>query len=86
MDVLGVATTGYAKDLLRDVIKADVALVETVAHAQAAIKFYGKPDVIVDVGGQDIKLILLKDGRVKDFMLNTQCSAGTLVLSVMAMT
>lgn len=76
LDVLGVATTGYAKDLLKDVIKADVALVETVAHARAAIKFYGEPDVIVDVGGQDIKLILLKDGRVKDFMLNTQCSAG----------
>jgi len=37
---------------------------------------YQRPDVIVDVGGQDIKLILLKDGHVKDFMLNTQCSAG----------
>ena len=32
--------------------------------------------MIVDVGGQDIKLIVLKDGRVKDFKLNTQCSAG----------
>jgi predicted CoA-substrate-specific enzyme activase len=76
LEVLGVGTTGYAKDLLRNVMKADVALVETVAHAEAATQFYGEPDVIVDVGGQDIKLILLKDGRVKDFMLNTQCSAG----------
>jgi predicted CoA-substrate-specific enzyme activase len=76
LDVLGVGTTGYAKDLLKDVIKADVAVVETVAHAQSAVKYYGEPDVIVDVGGQDIKLILLKDGRVRDFMLNTQCSAG----------
>jgi predicted nucleotide-binding protein (sugar kinase/HSP70/actin superfamily) len=74
--VLGVGTTGYAKDLLKDVIKADVGVVETVAHAQSAVKYYGDPDVIVDVGGQDIKLILLKDGRVRDFMLNTQCSAG----------
>ena len=40
------------------------------------MKFYDNPHVIVDVGGQDIKLIVLKDGRVKDFKLNTQCSAG----------
>jgi predicted nucleotide-binding protein (sugar kinase/HSP70/actin superfamily) len=73
---MGVGTTGYAKDILRDVLKADVALVETVAHTESAIKFYDDPHVIVDVGGQDIKLIVLKDGRVKDFKLNTQCSAG----------
>jgi len=76
MEVLGVATTGYAKDILKDVLKADVALVETVAHTESALKFYEDPHVIVDVGGQDIKLIILKDGRVKDFKLNTQCSAG----------
>ncbi len=76
IEVLGVATTGYAKDTLRDVICADVALVETVAHAKSALHYYEAPDAIVDVGGQDIKLIILKDGRVKDFKLNTQCSAG----------
>jgi predicted CoA-substrate-specific enzyme activase len=76
IEVLGVATTGYAKDTLRDVICADVALVETVAHAKSALHYYKEPDAIVDVGGQDIKLIILKDGRVKDFKLNTQCSAG----------
>ncbi|HUN85232.1 MAG TPA: BadF/BadG/BcrA/BcrD ATPase family protein [Terracidiphilus sp.] len=76
MEVLGVGTTGYAKDILRDVLDADVALVETVAHTESALKFYDDPHVIVDVGGQDIKLIVLKDGRVKDFKLNTQCSAG----------
>jgi len=76
IEVLGAATTGYAKDTLRDVICADVALVETVAHAKSALHYYGTPDAIVDVGGQDIKLIILKDGRVKDFKLNTQCSAG----------
>ena len=76
LEVLGVATTGYAKDILKDVLKADVGLVETVAHTESALKFYDDPHVIVDVGGQDIKLIILKDGRVKDFKLNTQCSAG----------
>ncbi len=76
LEVLGVGTTGYAKDILKDVLHADVALVETVAHTESALKFYDDPHVIVDVGGQDIKLIILKDGRVKDFKLNTQCSAG----------
>jgi predicted CoA-substrate-specific enzyme activase len=76
LEVLGLGTTGYAKDILKDVLNADVALVETVAHTESALKFYDDPHVIIDVGGQDIKLIVLKDGRVKDFKLNTQCSAG----------
>jgi predicted CoA-substrate-specific enzyme activase len=76
LQVLGVGTTGYAKDVLRDVLAADAALVETVAHTESAVKYYKDPHVIVDVGGQDIKLIVLNEGRVKDFKLNTQCSAG----------
>src|SRR6266436_3309306 len=76
LEVLGVGTTGYAKDILKDVLNADVALVETVAHTESALKFYEDPHVIVDVGGQDIKIIILHNGRVKDFKLNTQCSAG----------
>ena len=76
LEILGVATTGYAKDILRDVIRADVALVETVAHTMSGLHYYPGTDVIVDVGGQDIKLIILVNGQVKDFKLNTQCSAG----------
>ena len=76
LEVLGVGTTGYAKDILKDVLHADAALVETVAHTESAVKYYKDPHVIVDVGGQDIKLIVLNEGRVKDFKLNTQCSAG----------
>jgi activator of 2-hydroxyglutaryl-CoA dehydratase/predicted nucleotide-binding protein (sugar kinase/HSP70/actin superfamily) len=76
LEVLGVGTTGYAKDVLKDVLAADAALVETVAHTESAVKYYKDPHVIVDVGGQDIKLIVLTEGRVKDFKLNTQCSAG----------
>src|SRR6266704_577066 len=74
--ILGMGTTGYAKDILRDVLNADAAIVETVAHTEASLHFYPNADVICDVGGQDIKLIILQDGRVKDFKLNTQCSAG----------
>jgi len=76
LKVFGVGTTGYAKDMLKSALSADVALVETVAHTEAALHFYKDIDVICDVGGQDIKIIILKDGRVKDFRLNTQCSAG----------
>jgi len=76
LEVLGVGTTGYAKDIIREVLCADTAVVETVAHAHACEHFYPNTDVIVDVGGQDIKLIFLHDGRVRDFRLNTQCSAG----------
>jgi predicted CoA-substrate-specific enzyme activase len=76
LKILGVGTTGYAKDILKDVVGADAALVETVAHTEAGLHFYKNVDVICDVGGQDIKIIILKNGRVKDFKLNTQCSAG----------
>jgi predicted CoA-substrate-specific enzyme activase len=76
LNVMGLSITGYAKDLLKDVIGADVALVETVAHTRSALHYYGDVDVVVDVGGQDIKVIMLADGRVKEFRLNTQCSAG----------
>lgn len=74
--VLGVGTTGYAKDVLGEALSADVALVETVAHTRSALKAYGDVDVICDIGGQDIKIILLDNGHVTDFRLNTQCSAG----------
>ena len=76
LKILGVGTTGYAKDILKDILAADAAIVETVAHTEAALHFYPHADVICDVGGQDIKLIILQNGRVKDFKLNTQCSAG----------
>jgi activator of 2-hydroxyglutaryl-CoA dehydratase len=51
VELLGVGSTGYAKDILKDVLNADVALVETVAHTQAALHFYPDADVICDVGG-----------------------------------
>jgi len=76
LEVVGAATTGYAKDMLAKVTGADLALVETVAHARSGLTVCPNVDVIVDVGGQDIKLVTLKNGHVKDFLLNTQCSAG----------
>ncbi|NOY07168.1 MAG: CoA activase, partial [Chlorobi bacterium] len=53
LNILGVGTTGYAKDVLKDVLGADAAIVETVAHTESALHYYGNVDVICDVGGQD---------------------------------
>jgi predicted CoA-substrate-specific enzyme activase len=74
--VLGVGVTGYGKDLLKDIIGADVAIVETVAHATAGLHFFPDADCICDVGGVDVKIIILKNGSVSDFRLNSQCSSG----------
>jgi predicted CoA-substrate-specific enzyme activase len=75
-EVAGLALTGYGKDLLKDVLGADVGVVETVAHATAALHFYPDADVICDVGGTDVKIMILRQGTVADFRLNSQCSSG----------
>ncbi len=76
VEVLGAGATGYAQRILKETLALDAAIVETVAHMLSAQKHYGEIDIICDVGGQDIKIIFLKDGRIKDFRFNTQCSAG----------
>ena len=75
-NVGGLALTGYGKDLLKDVLGADMGVVETVAHATAALHFYPDADVICDVGGTDVKIMILRQGTVADFRLNSQCSSG----------
>ncbi|MBI3988091.1 MAG: activase, partial [candidate division NC10 bacterium] len=75
-NVGGLAITGYGKDLLKDILGADVAVVETVAHATAALHVFPDADVICDVGGCDVKIMILRQGTVSDFRLNSQCSSG----------
>jgi predicted CoA-substrate-specific enzyme activase len=70
------AITGYGKDLLKDVLGADVPVVETVAHATAALHYFPDADAICDVGGCDVKIMLLRQRTVTDFRLNSQCSSG----------
>ncbi|MCX8076541.1 MAG: acyl-CoA dehydratase activase [Aquificaceae bacterium] len=74
--VLALGVTGYGKDLLRDVLGADVAVVETVAHATAGLHFFPDADCICDVGGVDVKIMVIRQGSVVDFRLNSQCSSG----------
>jgi predicted CoA-substrate-specific enzyme activase len=68
--------TGYGKDLLKDILGADVGVVETVAHAKSALRVFPEADVICDVGGTDVKIMILRQGTVADFRLNSQCSSG----------
>ncbi|NOE36107.1 MULTISPECIES: BadF/BadG/BcrA/BcrD ATPase family protein [unclassified Ruegeria] len=68
--------TGYGKDLLKDILGADVPVVETVAHASAAMHIDPEADAICDVGGTDVKIMLLRQKAVVDFRLNSQCSSG----------
>ncbi|HEY7658891.1 MAG TPA: BadF/BadG/BcrA/BcrD ATPase family protein [Burkholderiales bacterium] len=75
-NIAGLAITGYGKDLLKDIVGADIGIVETVAHATAALHFHADADVICDVGGCDVKIMLLRQGTVSDFRLNSQCSSG----------
>jgi len=74
--ILGTAVTGYASSILKEAFTLDSAVVETVAHMRAAVKYYGDTDIVCDIGGQDIKILFMKNNRVTDFKLNTQCSAG----------
>ena len=74
--IAALAVTGYGKDLLKGVIGADLGIVETVAHATAALHYFPDADVICDVGGCDVKIMILRQGTVADFRLNSQCSSG----------
>lgn len=75
-DVRGLGVTGYAADLLGPVLEADCAEVETLAHARSARRFVPDADVVCDVGGQDIKVLMLDEHGVRDFRLSHQCAAG----------
>jgi activator of 2-hydroxyglutaryl-CoA dehydratase/predicted nucleotide-binding protein (sugar kinase/HSP70/actin superfamily) len=85
LEVLGFGATGYAADVLEKTVGADVNIVETVAHMMSARNFFPDVDVICDVGGQDIKVLMLQNGDIKDFRLSNQCSAGNgMLLQAMA--
>ncbi len=85
LEVLGFGATGYAADVLEETLKADVNIVETVAHMMSATRFFGDVDVICDIGGQDIKVLFMENGDIKSFKLSNQCSAGNgMLLQAMA--
>lgn len=76
LEIIGFGATGYAADVLEKTLKADVNIVETVAHMMSAVHEFGDIDVICDIGGQDIKVLFLKNGDIRNFRLSNQCSAA----------
>ena len=68
--------TGYGEKLIQTALNVDLNEIETIAHYTAAKEF--EPDVtsIVDIGGQDMKYIRMKNGSIDNIMLNEACSSG----------
>ena len=69
-------STGYGEALLKSAFSLDEGEVETIAHCTAASFFDPEVDCVLDIGGQDMKYIRLRDGAVDSIMLNEACSSG----------
>ncbi len=69
-------STGYGEALLKAAFRLDEGEVETVAHTAAAAFFLPEVDCVLDIGGQDMKCIRIKNGTVDTVMLNEACSSG----------
>lgn len=70
-------TTGSARYLTKAIVGADLAKTEIIAHAVATQTLYPDVRTILEIGGQDSKIILLRDGIIIDFAMNSICAAGT---------
>lgn len=75
--VRGVGTTGSGRHLAAMMVGADIIKNEITAHGIAALSFVDGVKTILEIGGQDSKIILLRNGIISDFAMNTVCAAGT---------
>ncbi|MFC1873221.1 acyl-CoA dehydratase activase [Chloroflexota bacterium] len=77
VEIYGVATTGSARYLAGVIVGADLVKNEITSHAVAAQLYTPEVQTIIEIGGQDSKVIIIRDGVVTDFGMNTVCAAGT---------
>ncbi len=77
VNIKGVGTTGSARYLIKSVVGGDIAKTEIIAHAIASLTYYPDVSTILEIGGQDSKIIILRNGIVADFAMNSVCAAGT---------
>lgn len=77
MKIQAVGTTGSGRQLAGAIVGADVVKNEITAHAVAACCFQPDVQTVIEIGGQDSKIIILREGVVTDFAMNTVCAAGT---------
>ena len=73
----GVGTTGSARKLIGLMLDANVVKNEITAHAIGTLSFYPDVRTILEIGGQDSKIILIENGIISDYAMNTLCAAGT---------
>ncbi len=70
------AVTGYGEDLIRAALGCDEGLIETLAHFRAAQAFDPEVSFILDIGGQDMKAIFVREGYIQRIAINEACSSG----------
>ncbi|MGM0410111.1 MAG: acyl-CoA dehydratase activase [Bacillota bacterium] len=75
--IKAVGTTGSGRKLAGVMVGADVIKNEITAHAVAAVKIIPEVKTVLEIGGQDSKIIIIRDGIAVDFAMNTVCAAGT---------
>ncbi len=74
--ISGSCVTGYGEGLIKAAFHADMGEIETMAHYKAAEEFLPGVDFILDIGGQDMKCMRIKDRAIYNIMLNEACSSG----------
>ncbi|MDO4860114.1 MAG: acyl-CoA dehydratase activase-related protein [Bacillota bacterium] len=74
--IANATATGYGEGLIKEAFKVDLGEIETMAHYKAAEEFLPGVDFILDIGGQDMKCMRIKDGAIYSIMLNEACSSG----------
>jgi predicted CoA-substrate-specific enzyme activase len=77
VNICGVATTGSARYLAGVIVGADLVKNEITSHAVGALNYFPNAQTVIEIGGQDSKIIIIRDGIVTDFGMNTVCAAGT---------
>ncbi len=75
--IVGVGTTGSARKLIGSILGANIIKNEITAHAIGTLDKYNDTRTILEIGGQDSKIILIENGIVTDYAMNTLCAAGT---------
>lgn len=75
-EIVNSAVTGYGEELIKAALHIDIGEVETIAHYRAAEFFLPGVDFILDIGGQDMKCMRVKDGVINSILLNEACSSG----------
>lgn len=75
--IKGIGTTGSARKLIGLMVDANIVKNEIMAHAIGTLAFYPEAKTILEIGGQDSKIIIINDGIITDYAMNTLCAAGT---------